>query len=77
MGIGPKVTDGRLTKRLSIRFYVERKVAKGAVPKKDRLPAKIDGVPTDVTQSARLFGSAEAQEGMRAFLEKRPAPWAR
>ncbi|WP_371495661.1 enoyl-CoA hydratase family protein [Kitasatospora sp. NBC_00374] len=30
-----------------------------------------------VAQSARLFGSAEAQEGMRAFLEKRPAPWAR
>jgi len=29
-----------------------------------------------VTLSARLFGSAEAQEGMRAFLERRPAPWA-
>ncbi|KQV16554.1 MULTISPECIES: enoyl-CoA hydratase family protein [unclassified Kitasatospora] len=29
-----------------------------------------------VTQSARLFGSAEAQQGMRAFLERRPAPWA-
>ncbi|MFI5533832.1 enoyl-CoA hydratase family protein [Kitasatospora sp. NPDC051853] len=28
-----------------------------------------------VTQSARLFGSPEAQEGMRAFLERRPAPW--
>lgn len=29
-----------------------------------------------VTLSARLFGSAEAQQGMRAFLERRPAPWA-
>jgi len=29
-----------------------------------------------VTQSARLFGSEEAQQGMRAFLERRPAPWA-
>ncbi|MFE9428141.1 enoyl-CoA hydratase family protein [Kitasatospora sp. NPDC006697] len=29
-----------------------------------------------VEQSARLFGSPEAQEGMRAFLERRPAPWA-
>jgi enoyl-CoA hydratase len=27
--------------------------------------------------SARLFGSAEAQEGMRAFLERRPPSWAR
>ncbi|WP_035845347.1 enoyl-CoA hydratase family protein [Kitasatospora azatica] len=29
-----------------------------------------------VEQSARLFGSPQAQEGMRAFLERRPAPWA-
>ncbi|MFI9275466.1 enoyl-CoA hydratase family protein [Kitasatospora sp. NPDC052896] len=29
-----------------------------------------------VEQSARLFGSPEAQEGMRSFLEKRPARWA-
>jgi enoyl-CoA hydratase len=27
-------------------------------------------------QSARLFASAEAKEGMRAFLEKRPPSWA-
>jgi len=27
-------------------------------------------------QSARLFGSAEAREGMLAFLEKRPPAWA-
>ncbi|GAA2751567.1 enoyl-CoA hydratase family protein [Kitasatospora cinereorecta] len=29
-----------------------------------------------VTLSARLFGSEEAQQGMRAFLERKPAPWA-
>ncbi|MGK4584490.1 enoyl-CoA hydratase family protein [Kitasatospora sp. HPMI-4] len=29
-----------------------------------------------VAQSARLFGSPEAQEGMRSFLERRPARWA-
>ena len=29
-----------------------------------------------VAQSARLFGSAEAREGMRAFLERRPPAWA-
>jgi len=58
VGIGPKVTDGRLTKRLSIRFYVERKVAKGAVPKKDMLPAKIDGVPTDVIETGRFYAFA-------------------
>lgn len=30
-----------------------------------------------VELSARLFGSEEAQEGMRSFLEKRPARWVR
>lgn len=30
-----------------------------------------------VARSARLFASEEAQQGMRAFLERRPAPWAR
>ncbi|MFJ6138941.1 enoyl-CoA hydratase family protein [Kitasatospora sp. NPDC092286] len=30
-----------------------------------------------VELSARLFGSDEAQQGMRAFLAKQPAPWAR
>jgi len=29
-----------------------------------------------VDQSARLFGSAEAREGMTAFLERRPPSWA-
>ena len=29
-----------------------------------------------VAQSARLFGSDEAREGMRAFLERRPPKWA-
>lgn len=67
VGIGPKVTDGRLTKRFSIRFYVERKVAKGAVPKKDMLPAKIDGVPTDVIESGRFyaFATPTAQKRLR------------
>ena len=30
-----------------------------------------------IGHSSRLFGSAEAQEGMRAFLERRPPSWAR
>lgn len=29
-----------------------------------------------IADSARLFGSAEAREGMRAFLERRPPAWA-
>jgi len=42
------------------------------------LRARIDTQGADmVALSARLFGSDEAQEGMRAFLERRPPAWAR
>jgi hypothetical protein len=58
VGIGPKVSDGRLTSRMSVRFYVERKVAKRAIPKKDMLPSRIDGVPTDVIETGRFYAFA-------------------
>ncbi|QIP39159.1 hypothetical protein G9444_1915 [Rhodococcus erythropolis] len=29
-----------------------------------------------IAQSARLFSSDEAREGMMSFLQKRPAAWA-
>jgi methylglutaconyl-CoA hydratase len=34
-----------------------------------------DGLRAMIELSARRFASAEGQEGMRAFLEKRPAAW--
>lgn len=41
------------------------------------LRTRLDAEGADmVALSARLFGSAEAQEGMRAFLERRPPSWA-
>jgi enoyl-CoA hydratase len=39
----------------------------------DKFDARADAL---AEQSARLFGSDEAAEGMRAFLEKRPPSWA-
>lgn len=42
------------------------------------LRARMDAQGAEMVElSARLFGSAEAQEGMRAFLERRPPAWAR
>jgi enoyl-CoA hydratase len=40
----------------------------------ERIDAEAERV---IEQSARLFASDEAREGMRAFLEKRPPRWAR
>jgi enoyl-CoA hydratase len=41
-------------------------------PRRERLDA---AGPEMAALSARLFGSEEAQEGIRAFLEKRPPAW--
>lgn len=58
VGIGRKVTNGKVTNTVAIRIYVERKVPKNAVPKSDGIPTKIDGVPTDVIETGRFFAQA-------------------
>jgi methylglutaconyl-CoA hydratase len=55
----------------------------GAIAAAKRLLAEVPGTPVDEAfrwtgeLSARLFATEEAREGMRAFLEKRPAAWTR
>jgi enoyl-CoA hydratase len=41
-------------------------------PRRERMAAQAAGL---ATLSARLFASAEAQEGIHAFLERRPPAW--
>lgn len=53
----------------------------GAIAASKRLLAEVPGTPTaeafrwTAELSAELFASAEGEEGMAAFLEKRPAAW--
>ena len=55
----------------------------GAIAAAKRLLAEVPGTPVDEAfrwtgeLSAQLFATDEAREGMRAFLEKRPAAWTR
>jgi methylglutaconyl-CoA hydratase len=55
----------------------------GAIAAAKRLLAEVPGSPVDEAfrwtgeLSAQLFATDEAREGMRAFLEKRPAAWTR
>ena len=55
----------------------------GAIAAAKRLLAEVPGAPVDEAfrwtgeLSAQLFATDEAREGMRAFLEKRPAAWTR
>jgi methylglutaconyl-CoA hydratase len=54
----------------------------GALAASKLLLAEVPGMPADEAftwtgaLSAELFAGDEAREGMRAYLEKRPAPWA-
>jgi hypothetical protein len=69
VGIGPKIRKGKQTKTMSIRFYVEKKVPLKAVPKSDLLPTKVNGVPTDVVETGRLYAQVPiAQTRMRPTL---------
>ncbi len=53
----------------------------GALAASKRLLAEVPGMPVDEAfawtgaLSAELFAGDEAEAGMRAYLEKRPAPW--
>jgi methylglutaconyl-CoA hydratase len=53
----------------------------GALAASKRLLAEVPGMPVDEAfswtgaLSAELFAGDEATAGMRAYLEKRPAPW--
>lgn len=48
VGIGQKDVQGKPTKALSITILVEEKLRESLLPINERLPRKIDGIPTDV-----------------------------
>ena len=48
VGIGEKVTAGGRTGVLCVKVLVARKFPKGRIDRSDRIPATVDGIPTDV-----------------------------
>lgn len=48
VGIGEKVTAGGRTGVLCVKVLVARKFPKGRIDRSDRIPASVDGIPTDV-----------------------------
>jgi hypothetical protein len=58
VGVGHKVTNGKTTSRRCVRFYVERKVPEGSMPRAFVLPKSIRGIPTDVVETGRFFALA-------------------
>jgi hypothetical protein len=54
IGIGYKITNGKLTTQRCIRIYVDLKLAKTAMPKDFVLPPRFKGVLTDVVETGRF-----------------------
>ena len=70
VGIGPKITKGRVTTQTCVRFYVGQKHADSLVPKTNLLPSHIGKVPTDVIETGWFCAFAKAG-GPRGYM--RPA----
>jgi hypothetical protein len=67
-GIGYKITQGKKTDRLCIICSVQEKRAKTKLTKKELIPAKIQGVATDVYPTGLIYAQADHKARFR------PAP---
>ena len=65
VGVGRKLVNGKSTSTRCVRLYVVQKLAPSALSQRDRLPTKIDGIPTDVIQSPPAFISITACSSAR------------
>jgi hypothetical protein len=54
VGVGRKVTRGQTLRDAVLRVYVKRKTHPLLLPEKDRIPAEVEGVPTDVVEVGEL-----------------------
>jgi hypothetical protein len=55
VGIGKKVVEGAATGQPCIRVYVVQKIAPSLLPPIYRIPTELDGIPTDIVESAPAF----------------------
>lgn len=75
VGVGRKVVEGVVTDVLSVRFYVVQKLAESLLAPDSRIPETIDGVPTDVIESAPAFiAQAPSPCSFDRRRKQRPAP---
>src|SRR5438105_4292021 len=52
VGVGHKIVEGKLTEELCVRLYVVQKLAESLLSPNDVLPKEVDGIATDVIESA-------------------------
>jgi len=72
IGIGRKITKGKMTGERCVRFYVERKLDKTAIAAEFMLPRTLNGVPTDVIETGRFRAQLAAPAGQKKMRPGRP-----
>jgi hypothetical protein len=72
VGLGRKLVKGKPTKTTSVRIYVQKKLDEGLLPAKWKIPAEIDGVPTDVIQVGRFKATCDESGGAANRRARRP-----
>lgn len=55
VGVGRKISDGKVTNEMCVRLYVVQKLALSALSDSAVLPSEIDGIPTDIIESPPAF----------------------
>ena len=70
VGLGRKIVKGKASANYCVRFYVEKKLPKEAIPKEFMLPEKVGGIPTDVVETGRFRAFAG---GAKERARVRPA----
>jgi hypothetical protein len=58
IGAGLRKSSGSYTGELAVKIYVLRKVRESALPAELRIPAEINGIPTDVQEVDQFFAQA-------------------
>jgi hypothetical protein len=71
VGIGEKISDGKQTGALAVKFFVRMKYSKLDLGAKDLLPKAVDGLPTDVEEVGTFKRFARA---VRARKQDAPMP---
>jgi hypothetical protein len=55
VGVGHKIVEGEVTEVPCVRLYVVQKMAESLLSPADVLPKEVDGIPTDVIESAPAY----------------------